>query len=1252
MSRWLNSSAVGAAVLLLAAGFCSGDQSGNGLARHKRIFVVPSPGKVKVDGKLGDWDLSGQIEMYVLRATAEMQSAKFAMMYDADALYVSAEIRDPTPLMNRHDPLVDPHMAWDADVCQLRFMLDPKAGYPYANQSGPNDQLVTMNLWYYTDRKEPCLWIGSGGDLVQPAGRPQWPKGVAPRDVYEATYVAAPDNAGYTFEYRIPWRALGAKTAPKAGDILACNVQFDWSSPDGMHTGGGSSWAYDVMSGAGFVFQSSMCWGKAIFADKGNLPRDMVEEGVIPDPPLPLKFAYELPRDAEVTIALVDASGEYVRHVVAQGQRRKGKVVERWDGLDDVGKPLPAGKYTWRGIYHDPITTRHVLSVHNSGKPPFLTTDGTGAWGGDHANPTTVCAAGDRMLLAWGGAEAGWGLLRTDLTGRRQWGIRTGGAYLATDGERIYMSGGEPAGVYSFADGRTLNYGRGEPQIEIPPGDTNANNAISGLALDKGTLFVSFAGRNMVTLYDARQGTIKETWNVPAPGALAIRADGGLLAISQGKVVAVKKDSVVPIAGDHLAEPVSLTLDGAGNIYVANRGAQQNVSVFSADGQYLRAVGKAGGRPRVGLYDKAGMLEPGGIAVDKEGKLWVAETLDYPKRISVWKADDGALLNEFFGAGEYATFASMDPKHEDEVICHNVIWKVDLDKGTWYPQSTIYRQTQPNAAFEPHGTCGCGFPLWIFTAKNGRQYVLAWSANYTFWLFVREGDTIKPLAGAVNVLKGNPFIYWPPAPLFADSTKFPNGTFAWQDTNNDQVMQENELVHYEGRGEQVFTWMDADLNLYSSAGHVFRPIKVEADGRPVYDFTKPEKLPAGVAGLNVTVDPGDGSFFVLDPAAGFSHWTHDGKRLWCYRKVDEWHSSLNRPVPVPGEVWGVTRDLGVAGDFTGIATYQGPFNIFTRDGLFVAKCFKDGRLGDTGPEVINAEAFSGQLVKLEKSGRFLFLGGDTDGRVTEIIGLGTIQRFDGAYELKEEEVKLARQERDKFAELAAKSQPLVIARGRNALAVAVPVRKALDDKRGFTARAAYDEENLYVAFDVDSPAELVSSQADFKTLFKGGNCLDIQIGADASADPKRKTPAPGDVRVLITRQGDSAAAGAVKPLAVIYRPKVRDFKGQPIIFTTPGGGSESFDQIEASDAVKLLDYRRTPSGFSATAAIPLKVLGWMPKPASSVRIDIGYLFGNVTGNQCAVRGYWANNSFTANVVNDVPNESRIEPAEWGSATVE
>jgi hypothetical protein len=47
-----------------------------------------------------------------------------------------------------------------------------------------------------------------------------------------------------------------------------------------------------------------------------------------------------------------------------------------------------------------------------------------------------------------------------------------------------------------------------------------------------------------------------------------------------------------------------------------------------------------------------------------------------------------------------------------------------------------------------------------------------------------------------------------------------------------------------------------------------------------------------------------------------------------------------------------------------------------------------------------------------------------------------------------------------------------------------------------------------------------------------------------------------------------------------------------------------------------------------------------------------YIFGNQTGNATATRAYWSNRSFAAGVTQDVPHEARLEPDQWGSATVE
>ena len=109
--HWL----VSLAVSFVLAAAC-GVRADSGLARHKSMFAVPVPGKVAIDGKLDDWDLSGQVEMYVISETKKTQSAKFAIMYDKEAIYLGADIRDPSPMMNRHDPKVEGHLGWDADA--------------------------------------------------------------------------------------------------------------------------------------------------------------------------------------------------------------------------------------------------------------------------------------------------------------------------------------------------------------------------------------------------------------------------------------------------------------------------------------------------------------------------------------------------------------------------------------------------------------------------------------------------------------------------------------------------------------------------------------------------------------------------------------------------------------------------------------------------------------------------------------------------------------------------------------------------------------------------------------------------------------------------------------------------------------------------------------------------------------------------------------------------------------------------------
>jgi hypothetical protein len=216
---------------------------------------------------------------------------------------------------------------------------------------------------------------------------------------------------------------------------------------------------------------------------------------------------------------------------------------------------------------------------------------------------------------------------------------------------------------------------------------------------------------------------------------------------------------------------------------------------------------------------------------------------------------------------------------------------------------------------------------------------------------------------------------------------------------------------------------------------------------------------------------------------------------------------------------------------------------------------------------------------------------------------------------------------------------LIIGRGQPGRAVG----KDVDGDRGFTVQAAYDARNLTLTFDVKSPHPLLNGVDDPTVIFKGGNLLDIQLATDPAADPKREKPAPGDLRLLVSRQQGQT-------VAVLFRPRVEKPAGERIVLRSPTG-EEAFDLIEVREDIGLRVTERD-GGFTAIVTVPLATLGWQPRAGESVRLDLGYIFGNSGGTAAAVRAYWRNNGFTANVVGDIPNESRLEPSLWGTALVE
>jgi hypothetical protein len=1236
-----------AGLALWAIAFPSGAHANdNGRGRHKQLYAVPAPGKVTIDGKLDEWDLSGEIEMFVIQATRGTMNAKFAVMYDADAIYLGADVNDPNPMMNMRSPETDPMQGWNADSCQFRLTTDPKVGYPILDESTfkykgkgdvteTRDDIVHLTLWHYTETSQPQLAMQQGMTYREPKNAP---RGLVPQDQFQAKYLKRPDGTGYSFEYRIPWKTMNAKAPLKAGDIVASTVQFNYSRPDGQMTAGGAAWAYDLLREAGFPFQSTKCWGKLLFSPTGKVDRTLVLEGVPPDRPLPLDFVYALPEDTECTVQLFNDKNENVRILVPQQERLGGSNTERWDGCDDNGNLLPAGTYNWRGIYHKPVKAEYRFSVHNSGQPPYPTVDGKGGWGADHGAPRAACAFNDGVLLAWDGSEFGWGVIRTDFDGKKQWGCNFDATYLATDNTTVFSAGGhgftKTLGIQLMTakEARPIQLG-GKDEINAPPGGDDKSNVVTGLACDGKTLFASYRARNLIGRFDAKTGAVIGTWEVPAAERLAVLTDGSLAVISGGKVLVLKDGKPAITIAEKLDEPAGVAAF-ENMIFVANAGKLMNVSVFDATGKYVRSIGKEGGRPAKGKYDPLGIYMPGGITVDKTGQLWVSETTDAPKRFSVWDAKTGAFKTEFFGSCDYFAYGFIDPKKPDEILVHNVLWKIDWKNYKVTPLTTIWRKTSPDMIPELGAGSYSASPK-IVTAANGRQYLYGNKYAHYSGLFYRDGDLFKPTMSMIHV--GYDYIGPAGIPFMDDDrAKYPQGKYFWQDQNGDFCVQPEEVVPLKGTPVENFNIVNVfpDLTVLLASGHVLKPVSME-NGIPKYDLAKAEKYPLPVGYTSAQAD--DGGIFSYTPNKGLSlaRYGTDGKPLWGYTDITQWQNSLNLGVTGPGKLWGMTQCMGKGGDFLVFQTYFGPNHVFRTDGLYVGALLKDGRLMlERGQDEGQPEGQGGSFGRLDIDGkqRYFAIGGGQDARVWEVTGLDTIKDLPGGtYVHTPELAAKAEQAQREYKMAIAAANRIVIGKD---LAAAKAVEKELENSWGFKAKAARDSTSLLVEYDVTSPTPLVNSVPDPKLLFKGGNCLDIQLEND------RGEP----VRVLVTQhQG--------KPLATVYFPKVKDFKGEPTVFNSPTG-KESFDEIRLLENVPLT-IDKTEKGFRAKVVIPLEALRLKLESGQKVKMDVGYIFGNAKGVGKAVRrAYLANNSFSANVVDDIPNEARLEPKEWGEASVE
>ncbi len=1349
MNRGLLQMALG--IMLASAVFAQDGQNMIGRqTQNEGFYAVPAKGAVKIDGKLDDWDLSGQIWSYADTSVRETFSVKTAAMWDADNLYLSFVWRDPMPLNSNVDPKFDPERGWMADAVQLRVLAAKQPSW--------------FTVWGFDKGSKPAVhvyyWAGEneqkGGTTVLrytgKDGRNELGDGV------ESAYAMADDGKGFIHEMKLPWKVVYNRDwKGEAGQTVRMGMEFLWGNETGkghpMHR-----YADNMQPGVTsreFYWTAKNAWGDlTTVAESVKEPRKYVEGSLKPQGTIPVRA--QVPADAATfTLVIDDLEGNRVRNlaggygvadftVAKDGKTATVEVM--WDGLDEAGKLVQPGSYKVRGLTQGGLNGYYEMSFYNPGTPPWQTNDKRGAWGADHTSPRLVARSGDNVVVTCDFAEGGYGTFAVKPDGAKAWSEIRGANVLAATDAYVYTVPNDwgASGVQllrmSAKDGSFAPFVRDGKELPMPlhfrdllglaaPAEGAAPEVppkSRALAVADGVLVLATED-NRLWLFDAGTAALIKQTSVELTGfdgKHPFAFDGKQLYFFRQKdlvklgVEALKAEAdpaakavVIPLNGA-VDQPGAIALDSAGNLYISDLGKDLQVKKFAPDGKLLGRVGKTGGRARQGAFEPQGMRDMSSVAVDAAGNVWVAEYSHHPRRVSVWNPD-GTLKRDFIGNTGYAGQGSF-PHDSDPTKGFAEMNEITIDPATrkWTVSAVMYNPDPAKGDFVMPGDTAFGSGNVFFSEASGRRHEyfvsLGEFRNTPVFVMMKVGQDWHAVAGIFTVarLQG----------LFggqygAQIVKNPGGDYAendpcdiliWNDLNNDGYVQKTECevipplkktdkvvdgkparggdvaapIGGFGGGGRVdpadFSFFaDGCLKTADNKG-VFKvkPLRFRDDGRPVFGSDGFTKMPVDFGLMEAVPVPGKDlvlSFINLQNkvyVAGFTK--SDGKILWKYLSpYHQVHGSHKAPMPKPGMLIGCLKIAGIVekcGDADAVFMIRGNLGedyYLTTDGLFVDILTKDGRIpGIQRPENEAAlraisfaslngrgEHFSG-LISRQSDGVVRCSGAipaDQACNIIRIEGLESIRRF-AAPELNvtQEVLVKADQDNTRRAMAAARPpEPYTIAAAKKDAKGQIdwkPVKglRIANEGQPATAefRAAYDNDNLYVSYNVNDPTPWKNGGNEHRLLFKTGDCVDFQLSPGGNRSAKA---AAGDLRVVMANFNG-------KPIAVLMK---QVSPGAPAAdkfnFTSPVM-TVTFDQVKLLAEVTPTVAIRG-DGYTVTAALPWTVLGVEPKAELKLRGDAGFILSDPSGTINSARVYWSNKN--TGLVMDQPGEAIIQPQGFG-----
>ncbi len=1018
-----------------------------------------------------------------------------------------------------------------------------------------------------------------------------------------------------------------------------------------------------------------------------------------------LEIAYTLEEGAQVSLVVRDPDGRVVRELLHAAEREAGGQVERWDGLDEQGQPVPAGDYTWKLRAGDGLQAEYLLTLGtNADDPPGA------SWPGNHGALWSLATDETGIYFGGGCGEGNPQLVKYGYDGKRQWDIPNwleawGTAIsIAANGQTLYLKMNKGLFRFDAATGQR----QGNPwQLED----------VSRIAIRDEQL-VSVGSGKLQWIHPAT-GAVEDS--VDIAGALDVTVDlaGRVLVIAEGQVLGLTRDSKTPVtvvSADLLESPVRLSIDPttgeilvAENCYPAFDNGQpesatatgNRVKRFTPGGELVKAYGNPGGRNRQGRYrPQDGFLGIYDIAADHQGGFLVTEPPLAPRRTARYNRE-GDILREWYGGQMYANHAAAEP-HNPAMVWLDSHWgeliraKVDYENGTWEVYGT-YRFA--GLADGLIGGTRHGGGRWYPRRRNGITY-LAREASPCVVRFDEEADRLVPVvASSLNITH-----HWDEQPAIIKELLDHNPahryrSYIWTDANGDGRVQPEEVRFSEWAAWWGGWHVDDDLNYYVAGVIKIPVIAWTDDGVPIYpDWGDPQQIarhPADIVRTHsrsnqIWRDEAGNLFGIFNTehvsaggrafggAGHFSSgiggnrvvkWDAQGNHLWSVGR----HAATRQAAP--GEAMFLWRNVGTAKGCIVVADVKhSMIHVWDHEGLWVGRILDNpdylAPASYSGRGGLCSENFSGTIYTVPEdvdvpglqAGDVLFFGGgQNNSPVYRVTGWEPARREEGRLVLTEEMAGLlvARVEEARTRPDLARIAHIDERHAQINADLAKwegfsPIEIRDGDELLANVYLGWNRHGLYAAFDVYTTAPWdTSSTPDL--AFQGGAAVDINIGPMEPVD--RTQAIAGDMRYVVAPLDNRELLIEMMP---IMSGVSRGHAGRPVTYQTDQGRI-TFERVAALNQDQVASrVKQDGSGYIVEFRIPPREPMQMV-PGFRFRFDASLMLADedeidamvqLFGHQTVNRILWHSTSPSDRTTNDVYLESLLRPANWGYAILE